>query len=60
MDDEIDEDLKKIGEKFKEKYPKFVEKYKINFQKTLDVRVEYPLNDSDIEEITVNENKSVL
>ena len=60
MDDEIDGDLKKIGEKFKEKYPKFVEKFEINFQKTLDVRVEYPLNDSDIEEITVNENKSVL
>lgn len=60
MDDKINEDLNKISEKFKEKYPEFIEKFKIDFKKTLDVRIAYPLNDSDIEEITINENKNVL
>lgn len=60
MDNKFDEELKKIGEKFKEKYPEFVEQYHLVFRKSLNIRVEYPLTDSDIEEITVNENKSVL
>ena len=56
----MEKELRPKYTEFKEKYPEFVKRFKIRFKNLLDVRVEYPLNDSDIEEITVNENKSSL